>query len=95
MVNNIMKKPPVMHKSNVPILKYCKEASLSSQSIEKIINDKKLFELRGDSIAFKLHEESADINDDINLTTNSLNSSAMFPSPGLVAANRFGDNSTK
>ena len=55
---------------NVPMIKSFKDASLSNQPIEKIINDKKLLELRGESIAYKLHEELTGINNDINLTTN-------------------------
>ena len=44
--------------------------SLSSQPIEKVINDKRQFELRGDSVAYKIHEACCP-EDNINLLSNS------------------------
>ena len=44
--------------------------SLSSQPIERVINDKRKFELKGDSVAYKIHETCCP-EDDINLLSNS------------------------
>ena len=71
--------------------------SLSSQPIENVINDKRKFELRGDSVAFKVHEACLP-EDNINLLSNSKSINAksiLFPEPGFERAKQFGSKSTR
>ena len=93
MKENLLKKK-AQRRNNFPQLTYSEDASLSHQTIEKIINDKKRFELRGDSIALQLHEHCAS-DPEINLLTHPMESSQLFPAPGILKANTFGEKSNK
>ena len=62
-----------------------------------MINDKRKFELRGDSVAFKVHEACLP-EDNVNLLSNSKSINAksiLFPEPGFERAKQFGSKSTR
>ena len=81
---------------NFPALQFYRDASLAKNNIESIITKNRRFTLRQDCLAFKLHEKTELPTDTLDLLVDpTFISSKKFPAPGAIAANEFGNISTR